>query len=475
MQSLDLISEIIPTCTQVHLLKPSELCYLRINSLTDVSDEILEIITKAALISSHVILSIRGEDFGNEELRNKFLALGIKGFSLRLIHKVDKWLKHQGFGQFHAGDRDIIDLYLQYMKLLPQGKELVVEFQVGEDSRILAPTITGLYELGVKWVVLNLEEEPTLERCLQMRDVLEYLKIRGCTRLNVYFPFWKENSSEWDIKTQNTFSGLEFVHMDISNRCTHSCVFCGLYGPDAIEDMKRGTHDGELSDDIKKYMKMEIDSGKCFNIIESLPWSVRHIQFGGMGDPLMHENAVNFIAAARRRGFGVEVLSNMEYLNDSDIHELHKLGSVKNFDLHFIANISAGSSELYIKTRPKQTERSYQKIIHNVSLFSKLREENNGNGVWITLMCVVNKLNCHSLLEVAQLAKKIGALRLWLKPMEVHASTHEPYIPSSDLMKEMAMSLRGAISYAEANGIEVFQKDYCEEIIRRYSGEIVNV
>lgn len=474
MQSLDLVNQVGPFRNEVHLLKPKELFYLRLNSLVDVPDDINHLILKSTFLTSEVILSIPAEDFGNETLRQKYFDLGIKGFSLRFTHNVEKWLKHTGAGQFHAGDRDIIDLYRGYLNLLPSDKDLLAEFKVGSDTRVLAPTITGIYELGLKWLVLDVEGEPTLERCVQMRDIFEYLKIRSCTRLNAYFPFWKSNSSEWNIKTQNTFAGLEFVHIDISNRCTHSCVFCGLYGPEAIEDMKR-RGGGELSAEIKKFMKLEIDSEKCLNIIQSLPLSVKNIQFGGVGDPLMHENAVNFIAAARNRGFSVEMLSNMEYLNDSDIEKLHKLGGKGRHNLHFIANISAGTSELYIKTRPKQTDKSYQKIIHNISSLSKLRIENGDNGAFFTLMCVVNKLNCHGLLDVAKLAKQLGAYRLWFKPMEIHGAVHEAHIPKAEQMQEYVSSLSDAIKFAEQNGIEVFQKDYCDEIIRRYKGDVAHV
>jgi wyosine [tRNA(Phe)-imidazoG37] synthetase (radical SAM superfamily) len=292
--------------------------------------------------------------------------------------------------------------------------------------------------------------------------------------MNIYFPFWTSFFREWDIKTQNTFSGLEFVHIDISNRCTHSCVFCGLYGPDAVEDTKRRSG-GEIPEALKKYMKMEIDSDKCFNIIQSLPWSVKQIQFGGFGDPLMHENAVNFIAAARKRGFQVEMLSNMEYIEDTDVYNLHKLGGKNNFDLHFIANISGGTAENYIKTRPKQTEKHFNKIVHNISLFSQLRKENNNDGVHFTLMCVVNKLNCHNLLEVAELAHKIGAYRIWFKPMEIHAEIQKQIVPSKDLMAGMAKSLAQAIEFSEKHNIEVFQKDYCEQIISKHSTETINV
>lgn len=474
MYSVDLIKTPTLKLFPFENLKPKELCYIRLASLKNLPLETDLLIKKAAMISSEVILSIPMEDFDDHDLRLNYLSLGIKGFSIRVTHQVDKWLKHQGFGQFHSGDRDIIDLYHRYRSSLDLEKDLIVEFQIGSDVRILGPTITGVYEIGAKWVVLNVEGEPTNKRCLEFRDMFEYLKIRGCTKLNVYFPFWSSYFEEWDIKTKNTFSGLKSVHIDISNRCTHSCVFCGLYGPESIEKMKEKSG-GQLTEYMKNYMKMEIDSEKCHKIIESLPWSVKYIQFGGMGDPLMHDEAVNFISAARERGFKVEVLSNMEYLDDEDILRLHQLGGEGNFDLHFIANVSGGTPELYIKTRPKQTDKSFQKIVHNLSLFTKLRIENKGKGVKFTIMCVVNKLNCLHLKEVAELACRLGAKRIWFKPMEIHGEVHENYIPKKELMKEMAKSLSEAILYAEENKIEVFQKDYCEQIIKQYSGDFINV
>lgn len=453
-------------------LKPEEMFYVRVKSLVDLPDNIVSLVMEAATLSSNVILSIPAEDFANTELTAQYFELGIRGFALRLSHNVDKWLKHEGIGQFNSGDRDIINLYHQYRGLLPEGKELVVEFQVGDDLRVLAPTITGIYAMGAKWVVLNPEGEPTPERTGKYREFFEYLKIRGCTKLNVYFPFWNGKFREWDIKTQNTFSGLEFVHIDISNRCTHSCVFCGLYGAEAIDDIKaRGG--GKIPEELNRHMKQEIDTEKCLKIVNSLPWSVRSVQFGGFGDPLMHEDAVNFIAAARKRGFRVEVLSNMEYLKDEDIYRLHDLGGKNFHDLHFIANISAGDPELYVKTRPRQTAKNFEKVVHNISLFTKLRKENYENGVNFTLMCVVTTINCEHLLEVAQLAHKIGARRIWFKPMEIHHSTHSKYVPQNT--KAMAKSLSDAIAFAEGHMIQVVQKDYCLEIIRRHSGETANV
>lgn len=455
-------------------LKPDEMFYIRLKSLADVSPDVEKLITESAFLSSNVILSIPAEDFDNTELTWKYFMLGVKGFALRVTHNVNKWLKHEGIGQFNSGDRDIINNYMSCVGLLPEGKELAVEFQCGDDLRVLGPTITGLYELGLRWIVMNVEGEPTDAKVEKFKEVFEYLKIRNCNRLNVYFPFWTGFFREWDIKTQNTYSGLEFVHLDISNRCTHSCVFCGLYGHDSIEDIK-GRTGGFLPDDLKAHMKKEIDAEKCLNIIKSLPWSVRSIQFGGFGDPLMHEHAVEFMAATRRRGFRVEILSNMEYLKDEDIELLTKLGGTNLHDFHFIANISAASPELYVKTRPKQTAKTFEKIIHNVSLFKKLKEENNGSGVHFTIMCVVTTINCESLHEMSKLAHELGAARIWFKPMEIHHGTHTKYVPPKDQMGSMVKSLSEALKIADEHKIEVVQRDICEEIIRRHTPETTHV
>lgn len=473
MQSLDLCSdEFSPQ--KIDGLLPEELFYIRIRSFTDLSPSTCDLIKKATAKTSEVYVSIPFEDFRNDEKRILLLDLGVRGFSLRATHAIEKWLKHQGPGQINSGDQDLIEAYRLAKMLLPEDKQLVIEFQLKDDFRILAPTIAGLYKLEIPWVVLNIEGAPDPERCHKLRDVFNYLKIRSCHRLNVYFPFWSRFSPEWTIKTLNTFSGLETVHIDISNRCTQSCVFCGLYGPDAIEEAKRRAG-GQLAKEVSDLMKKEIRPDKCLEIIQSLPWSVRFIQFGGYGDPLMHENAVDFIAAARKRGFKVEMLSNMEYLDDSDIHRLHALGGKDVHALHFTANISGGTAETYIKTRPRQTEKTFQKVVHNLSLLSKLRKENNDNGVFFTVMCVVNKDNCHSLLEIAQLAHKIGASRIWFKAMEVHGEVHWKYLPEKESLASMARSMKAAIEYSESHGIEVFFKSYCEEIIKQNLRDIINV
>ncbi len=458
----------------IDLLKPDELLYLRIPSLRTLSDELRSLVTKAASLSSKVVVSIPQEEVDDLLLVQGLFRLGVHGIAVRMTHRPERWLQQHGLGQIHSGDRDLIERFHQIRSSFPVDRFLTVEFQVQDDTRVLGATIMGVHQFGASWVVLNPLGSASSERFRQFRDVIEYLKIRGPTRLNVYFPFWKQEMPEWDLKTQNTFSGLEIVHIDISNRCSHSCVFCGLYGADSIDEMKKRSG-GTLPEPLKNLMKMEIDAEKCLGIIKSLPWSVHMIQFGGIGDPLMHESAVDIIAAARRRGFAVEVLSNMEYLNDDDILLLHRLGTRNWYEFHFIANVSAGTPELYVKTRPRQSEKTFEKVVNNLRLFSDLRNKSSGAGAHTTIMCVVNRLNCLELLDVVKLAEKVGAWQVWFKPMEIHGEPHRSYVPGEDLMVAMARAYSDAIAYADGCGVNIFQRPICEEIIRKYSGASVHV
>lgn len=445
MKSIDLIScrDNIYSYSQVHYLNPEELFYVRVKSLRSLPYSQFHLIKIAAAKSSQVVLSIPHQELSDTGLIQSFLNLGVKGFSARVSPHETERPRHPHL--------------------------LTFEFQIlSHDITNLAQDIVNHYKNGLQWIVLNVPGQPDEKRTKIFHDFFEILRMKNCTRLNVYFPFWNNFAAEWNIRTQNTFSGIEVVHIDLSNRCTHSCVFCGLYGPDATEYLKERSG-GYIPETISNHLKQEMDSAKCFSIIENLPWTVKMIQFGGVGDPLMHENATDFILKARKKGIHVEVLSNLEYLNDEQIQKIHALGGPLYYDMQFIVNISAGTAETYVKTRPRQTEQNFRKVVHNMSLFSELRKKNSNSGVNMTMMCVVTKLNCHELYEYALLAHQVGARSIWFKPLEIHMPFHKNYIPSPEHMLSYVASMKKALRFSDENGIEVVQRNSCEEIIRQYS------
>jgi MoaA/NifB/PqqE/SkfB family radical SAM enzyme len=467
MKSFDFSKDGTFSIESFGVIKPKELVYLRLPSLADVLNKDCESIKSLTAQTSRVMISIPSGDASNESFFDKITALGVNGVSLRFSYDSKKWLSQVGFGSNHSGDRDVIEQYQQHLRLKPRHVELVAELEMEDDSRLLGPTIAGLHSSGCPWVLINVPEVPNTLLVRKLAEMFEYLKIRNLTRLNVYFPFWLSSNEEWNVKTQNTFSGLSEVHIDLSNKCTHSCVFCGLYAPESVNEIK-ARHDGKLPKQVIDHMSKEIKYERCLEFIETLPWTVRQIQFGGLGDPLMHKHAVDLIRAARERGFYVEMLSNMDYLSHEDIRVLHDLGGANFHDLHFIANVSGGDVDTYIATRPKQTVKSFDNVKQTLMTLSKLRTVNEGVGVNFTIMCVVNKHNCSALEKVASYAHTVGARKVWFKPMEVHGDYHKRILPEHDQLISMAKSLEAAIEICDSRGIIVFEREFCVSIIKQY-------
>ncbi len=445
---------------------PAELCYIRLLG-TELTEDLQSFVAYCASKSSETYLSLPARAIEAQPLRERLAALGLKGLVLQYDYDPVKWQHLIGFGDYNSGDRDVLEHFQHIARPQLAGLDLCVELSVQPDTRILGPTIVNLCHSGVGFVVLNLEGPPDALRVRKCIELFEYLKIRQVTRTNVYFPFWNDKFREWSVRTFNTFSGLTDVHIDLSNRCTHSCTFCGLYSP-TLQQQARDKNDGRLPADWTRIMSQEIDAETCFQIIKSVPWSVKMIQFGGMGDPLMHRNAVDFIYAVRARGFQAQILSNMEYLSEEQVHRLHEVGGEQEHDLNFIVNVSGGDAETYIRTRPRQTEKDFQKVKRNLRLFSELKQKSGGIGVHFTLMCVVTNLNAPKLDLLVDLALEVGTSTVWFKPVEVHGDYHRTCVPGDDVMPEMVAALSRAILKAKKHNIRIHDQHVVEAILTDY-------
>jgi MoaA/NifB/PqqE/SkfB family radical SAM enzyme len=141
-------------------------------------------------------------------------------------------------------------------------------------------------------------------------------------------------------------------------------VFCGLWGPDFIDAMKK-EQGGTLTPDTKKFMNLQIPYDRALSIIKNAPETVNNVQFGGAGDPLTHPNWLELLREWRTRGVRVEVLSNFEYPTLEEIEEIHKL-SRGSGGISFLVNVSAATPETYVKVRPRQNEQTFNQVISNL-------------------------------------------------------------------------------------------------------------
>lgn len=441
-------------------LKVNEFCFIKLKKIDVLSAEETKIIHTAVRFSSKVALSVSFEDVSSRDITQIFESFKFHTLCVRVKTNPDKFGTVYNFGVQKSGDRDICEVIQKKLSECPFGKEIALEFEDEEDFRVVGSTLAAAHEYGVSWAIVNTGIELNENSVTKFKELFDFLRMRRCYKLNVYFDFFAKDRAKWQLQTMNTFSGLRHVHIDISNKCTHSCVFCGLYSPHSQKHFKDQSNE-VATQEVRDFMKMEIDGDHALRIIRDLPFDVEIVQLGGAGDPLMHPMALDIMMAVRERGFRVEVLSNMEYLDEAQIKTIASLGE----GTLFIVNLSGGTLETYLKTRPKQTEKVFNKITENLKLFSKLKKDNANKGAFLNLMCVVSKKNSDKLLEIAEYAVKVGADSVWFKAMEVHADHMKELVPDESDLVILKSQLKESLSYLDANGILIFKREECEKII----------
>lgn len=111
-------------------------------------------------------------------------------------------------------------------------------------------------------------------------------------------------STEDCVKTIfKTNEFLRSIHIEVANICNERCIHC--YIP---HEYKNSVIDSEL------FYKI-IEAGRKMNII--------HVTLSG-GEPLLHQDIIEFLKKCRKMDLAVNVLSNLTVLNDEIIVEMKK-------------------------------------------------------------------------------------------------------------------------------------------------------
>lgn len=334
----------------------------------------------------------------------------------------------------------------------------------------LFDTLLGFSQLNIPWVILN----PILLDLDRDADAvakaLEMYRIYANPDMDIYYSPNHPLKEEWNAKTLNIFRGPRYIDIDVSNACTHNCVFCGLYNDQTMEKHKKAGN-GVIPEHIKTFMSTKIDQAHCLDLIASLGEETTTVQFGGLGDPFTHPHILEFYRAARERNFQVTSFSNFAYMTKESIDQLHDLASGNAHAIHFIINLSAASAKTYCENRPSQKPEVFENIIKNMTYASELVRRDN-RGLSFCLMSVTNKLNFKDIPDLVALAKTTGALDLWIKPIEVHGAETLPYLVEQKDYIEYARLLKLALYFAKMLDVELKDVNVIHSIVDQYKNEL---
>ncbi len=390
------------------------------------------------------------ENFIAQNLENLPTMIGIKLF----LGDYKQFSRGSGISG-NDSNLELIQKFENLVQFTPKNISLIPELDFTDNEIQVGPTIYSLFQkFNLPFLFISISGPPEAEKVKKLRNIFDYLKLRGLKN-KIYFTFSNEYRSEWEIKTFNTFSGMQLVHIDLSNKCTHSCVFCGVWGPEFIEKTKKESG-GKMSSASLEFMNRQLPIEVANRVLSELPETVTGVQFGGVGDPLTHSNWLEIIQNFRHKGIQVEILTNLDCENQNDLKNLHLLSNPAK-SIQLLVNLSAGNRKTYSIIRPRQSEQVFDKIFKNIEFLNELKNS-DGYGVSFTFIHVINKLNYLEMEEMVLLGKKFNA-RVWLKPLEIHSETHNHYAITPNEKIAFKNSLQAAVDLAKKINVDLIHDD----------------
>ncbi|MBP1559792.1 MAG: radical SAM protein [Oscillospiraceae bacterium] len=121
----------------------------------------------------------------------------------------------------------------------------------------------------------------------------------NCSAINNF----KKSTQEFFDEYFNSKPQLTNLHIEITSKCNERCIHCYIPHENKTEC---------------------IDSALMYNILEQCrKMNVLHITISG-GEPLLHDEFINFLRKCKEYNFSVNVLSNLTLLNEDILDEMKK-------------------------------------------------------------------------------------------------------------------------------------------------------
>ncbi|MEZ4464680.1 MAG: radical SAM protein [bacterium] len=103
------------------------------------------------------------------------------------------------------------------------------------------------------------------------------------------------------LRTGRPLTGPRTVHIDITNACNAACVTCWDHSP--LLDTPRPI----------TWKRRRLEADRFFTLVDELAalGSLRAVVISGMGEPLVHPDVYDFIAAVKAQGWHLTIITNL--------------------------------------------------------------------------------------------------------------------------------------------------------------------
>lgn len=228
-------------------------------------------------------INFNSDDFANSELIEYCHKNNINT-GLTLTAKVNSKISKDLFRS--TPDSILIENYNQLNSI--KDHQIITLVINSDNINILNRTLLLLSRNGARNFILRTNTIDIISSQEEVKTQLLLFKIKASDDVKIYFCPSDKRHLRWSYKTAPHLSGPRYIDIDISNKCTHSCLFCGLYSSELIDLMKK-ENQNSIPKEISQIMKQEI-TFENFQKISNMAFNAKNICLGGMGDPLLHKD-----------------------------------------------------------------------------------------------------------------------------------------------------------------------------------------
>lgn len=201
----------------------------------------------------------------------------------------------------------------------------------------------------------------------------------------------------------SAYVGPEHVVIDLTNRCSNSCIACWTRSP----LLKKNAPE-------PSWHKQELDSDRVLKLIDELhQMGTSIIRFTGGGEPFMHDAIYDLIRAVKTRGIYCAVTTNMNAINMDAADELISIGLDE-----LSVSLWASDPEEYVRTHPNQKDSAFIQITEVLRHINDCKRKKRFSSLlrWfkpsvprVSILNVICNLNYQSIEAMFDYALNVGA------------------------------------------------------------------
>lgn len=267
------------------------------------------------------------------------------------------------------------------------------------------------------------------------------------------------------ILTRRVLTGPHAVQVSLVDACNYRCIMCWEHSSQlegwGADEIARAYHESKKN----KSTVMDMDVFK--SLATSLgKMGTRQLSLAGIGEPLLHKQAVEAVAFARAAGLKVWLTTNGSRLNPGLLEELVDTGLE---DLN--VSINAGAADEYGMVHSNQEDAMFGQILDNLVWLKEYKQKKGFELPRLTLSNVVSRLNSHRALEMMETGVTVGADSVIYRPMDVFSQSR-PFALKEEDYKRLHLDFRAAGELAARHDIQTNIDSFDQLVNLRFSESV---